>query len=119
MKAPVPVLRSFDARAAREFYVDFLGFEVLFEHRLTVTAPLYIGLQSGACELHLSEHFGDATPGSLIRIEIEDVAAFCARLLAKNYAHAKPSWQRQEWGWDEMCISDPAGNRLMFVAPHS
>ena len=29
----VPVLRSFDEAKAREFYVDFLGFTVEWEHR--------------------------------------------------------------------------------------
>ena len=27
---PTPILRSFDERRAKRFYVDFLGFEILF-----------------------------------------------------------------------------------------
>jgi len=30
---PTPILRSFDERRAKRFYVDFLGFEIVFEHR--------------------------------------------------------------------------------------
>ncbi|MEP1768575.1 MAG: glyoxalase superfamily protein [Sulfitobacter sp.] len=119
MKAPVPIFRSFDAQAARAFYIDFLEFELLFEHRFQEDSPLYMGVRCGACELHLSEHFGDGTPGSVIRIEVADVAAMSARLLAKNYPNAKPGWQRQDWGWDEMSISDPAGNKLIFATPHT
>jgi uncharacterized glyoxalase superfamily protein PhnB len=119
VKAPIPILRSFDAQAARAFYVDFLEFEVLFEHRFSEDAPLYMGLRCGECELHISEHFGDATPGSSVRIEVDDVDAMSARLIAKNYAHAKPGWQRQAWGWDEMSISDPSGNRLVFATCHA
>ena len=117
MKAPVPILRSFDEAAARAFYIDFLGFEIVFEHRFGEDAPLYFGVKQGACELHLSEHFGDGTPGTFVRIEVEDVAAMSAALNAKNYRNAKPGWQRQECGWDEMSISDPAGNKLIFASP--
>jgi catechol 2,3-dioxygenase-like lactoylglutathione lyase family enzyme len=114
MKAPVPILRSFDADAARAFYIDFLGFEVTFEHRFDADAPLYMGLRKGACEVHLSEHFGDGTPGTFVRIEVEDVTRFAAELNAKKYRHARPAVQQQSWGWDEMAIRDPAGNTLIF-----
>lgn len=30
---PVPILRMFDEAATREFYVEFLGFKIDFEHR--------------------------------------------------------------------------------------
>jgi catechol 2,3-dioxygenase-like lactoylglutathione lyase family enzyme len=41
MGPPTPILRSFDERRARRFYVDFLGFEVEFEHRFEPGAPLH------------------------------------------------------------------------------
>ena len=104
--------------AARAFYVDFLEFEVLFVHRLDHDAPLYLALRQGQCELHLSEHFGDGTPGTVVRIEVPDVSAMCDVLSAKNYTYAKPEWTSQPWGWDEMTITDPAGNRLLFVSPN-
>ena len=43
-QAPIPILRSFDEAKAREFYVDFLGFEVVFAHNIfrfvLLTSPL-------------------------------------------------------------------------------
>ena len=116
MKAPIPILRCFDTKATREFYLDFLEFEPVFEHRFGPDMPLYMAVKKEACELHLSEHFGDGTPGTFIRIEVEDVAAMSKALVAKEYKNAKPGWQRQSWGWDEMSISDPAGNRLIFAS---
>jgi catechol 2,3-dioxygenase-like lactoylglutathione lyase family enzyme len=110
----IPIFRSFDEAKAREFYVDFLGFEVLFEHRFEPDTPLYLGLKFGNCELHVSEHFGDATPGSSVRIPMTDVAGFCQRLNAKRYRHARPGYQDQSWGWRDMAIDDPFGNRLIF-----
>ncbi|MCZ4353223.1 glyoxalase superfamily protein [Roseovarius aestuarii] len=118
LKPPVPILRSFDAQAARAFYLDFLGFSLLFEHRFDPDAPLYMGLTLGACELHISEHHGDATPGSALRIELADVHAYCKLLNAKQYQNARPAVQHQDWGWDDMIIADPAGNRLIFCTRH-
>ncbi|WP_068302680.1 glyoxalase superfamily protein [Pararhodobacter sp. CCB-MM2] len=117
MKAPVPILRSFDEAKALEFYRDFLGFEVVFRHRFDPELPLYMGLQHGDCVLHLSEHHGDAAPGATLRIEVPDVAAFCAALNDKRYGFARPGLQDQPWGARETSIADPFGNRLVFWSP--
>ena len=115
-KPSIPILRSFDEAAARAFYLDFLGFEIGFEHRFGPDAPLYMGVRLGECELHISEHYGDASPGGAVRIEIDDVAAYCAALNAKAYKFAKPGFQNQEWGWCEMTLTDPAKNRIIFCS---
>jgi catechol 2,3-dioxygenase-like lactoylglutathione lyase family enzyme len=112
---PTPILRSFDERRARRFYVDFLGFEVEFEHRFEPAAPLYMGLRGGACRIHLSEHYGDGTPGSALRIPVDDVRAFARALREKQFENSRPGEpQLQEWGAWEITIPDPAGNRLTF-----
>lgn len=111
---PIPILRSFDEAQARAFYLDFLGFEVVFEHRFEPDAPLYMGVRLGSCALHLSEHFGDASPGAALRIGVDDVHAYCAALNAKGYRNARPGVQRQPWGMDDMTIADPFGNKLIF-----
>lgn len=107
------IFRSFDETKAREFYIDYLGFETVFEHRFGDNAPLYLGLQLDDVELHLSEHYGDATPGSALRIRMSDVKAFHAGL-DQNYKYAKPGIQDQTWGCREVIIQDPFGNRLVF-----
>ena len=118
MRAPIPILRSFDEARAKEFYIDFLGFELVFEHRFERDTPLYMGVKKGDCALHLSEHFGDATPGTTLRIEVADVHGFAKDLNAKNYRNARPGVQRQPWGWDDMSINDPSGNKLIFCTPN-
>ena len=110
-----PILRSFDATRARAFYCDFLGFDLLFEHRFEPDLPLYMAVQRGACELHLSEHYGDATPGSAVRIAVDDVRAYAAQLRAKAFGNARPGIPVQtDWGSLEMVLTDPTGNRLIF-----
>lgn len=66
-----PVFRSFDASKARGFYVDWLGFEWTGEHRFHTGAPLYAFLKLDVFHLHLSEHHGDATPGSTAIVYVE------------------------------------------------
>ena len=117
MQPPIPILRSFDEAKAREFYIGFLGFDVVFEHRFGTDLPLYMGVKRGACELHISEHFGDAIPGSAMRIEVDDVDALCRDLNAKNYRNARPGVIEQPWGYRDMTITDPFGNRLTFCTP--
>ena len=114
LSAPTPILRIFDEAKAREFYCEFLGFAVDWEHRFGDNFPLYMQISSGACRLHLSEHYGDAAPGSAVRIEAADVDAFAAALRAKDYKYAKPGVEAMPWGARETRLSDPFGNRLIF-----
>ena len=116
VNAMVPILRSFDEAATRDFYLRFLGFEVTFEHRFGPEAPLYLGVRLGGCELHLSEHYGDATPGSGLRIEMEDVDAYHAAITARGHPNAGPGIQDQEWAWREVSVKDPSSNRLVFCS---
>jgi catechol 2,3-dioxygenase-like lactoylglutathione lyase family enzyme len=111
---PIPILRSFDEAKAREFYVDFLGFKVDWKHRFAPDLPLYMQVSRDGCFLHISEHHGDASPGSAIRIETSDIDALHAELNAKQYKNARPGIDTQPWGRD-MSIKDPFGNRLIFT----
>jgi catechol 2,3-dioxygenase-like lactoylglutathione lyase family enzyme len=65
LHAGVPVLRIFDVPRAREFYVDWLGCRVDFEHRFDTKSPLYMQVSRDELVLHLSEH---GTPGSTVYI---------------------------------------------------
>ncbi|AEA66850.1 VOC family protein [Pseudomonas brassicacearum] len=110
-----PILRIFDEAKALAFYVDFLGFTVDWQHRFGDDFPLYLQVSRGDCVLHLSEHHGDCTPGSALRIETDELEAFQQQLLAKQYRYAHPHIQAMPWGSQDMAISDPFGNRLVFT----
>lgn len=114
-RAITPILRIFDEDLAKEFYLDFLGFTLEFEHRFEPNLPLYLGLRLGDTSLHLSGHFGDATPGARIRIECNGLAEFATELRAKNYKHCRPGRPcPQPWGEIDMTVTDPFGNRLTY-----
>ena len=111
-----PILRIFDAAKAREFYVDFLGFRVDWEHRFAPDLPLYMQVSREGCVLHLSEHHGDGSPGSALRIETDSLDAFHQELIDKHYSYARPGIEDMPWGTRDMSVKDPFGNRLTFTA---
>lgn len=114
-KGVTPVLRIFDEKKAREFYIEFLGFEIRFEHRFEDGLPLYMGLEKSNITIHLSEHHGDVCPGSHIRIITDDVDSLGKELREKKYKYSRPSAHKTPWGSSEMTITDPFGNKLTFV----
>ena len=114
VQPPIPIFRIFDEVKAREFYVDFLGFSVNWEHRFEEGAPLYMEVARGNCVIHLSEYFGDATPGGAIRVEVADIEALHGELTARNYRHARPGLDDTPYNTREVKVGDPFGNRLIF-----
>lgn len=110
-----PILRMFDEAKAKEFYVDFLGFTVDWEHRFGENMPLYMQVSKSGCVLHLSEHHGDCSPGAAMRIETDELDNFHAELTAKQYRYARPGIEATPWGSRDLSVSDPFGNRLTFT----
>jgi catechol 2,3-dioxygenase-like lactoylglutathione lyase family enzyme len=110
----VPIFRIFDEAKAREFYVGFLGFSIDWEHRFEPDAPLYMQVSRAGCVLHLSEHVGDACPGSTAFVRVTGLDAFHAELIAKNYKYNHPGLEIAPWNAKCMETIDPFGNRLRF-----
>lgn len=110
-----PILRIFNEHKAKKFYVDFLGFNVDWEHRFEPELPLYMQISKGDCTIHLTEHHGDCCPGSAMRIQTDELKSFQQELLAKNYQNSRPEVKKMSWGSLDMSIIDPFGNRLTFT----
>ncbi len=112
-----PILRIFDESKAREFYVDFLGFSVDWEHRFSAEHPLYLQVSRGDCIVHLSEHHGDGSPGSAVLVETEGIDDYHAELERRNYKYFKPGIADTDWETRIMTVLDPFGNRITFSEP--
>lgn len=109
----IPLIRIFSEEKAREFYVDFLGFSIEWEHRFEDDLPLYAQIRRDDLVIHLTGHHGDATPGSTLFIPMTGIETLHAELNARRYAHARPGIKHEGWG-NVMEIADPFGNRLRF-----
>lgn len=117
----IPVFRIFDVEKAKEFYVGFLGFHVDWEARFDETAPLYLQISRDGLLLHLSEHHGDAYPGSTVTVQIAGpegaLAAYHREITAKGYRFMRPGIELAPWNARVMEVIDPFGNRLRFNEP--
>jgi uncharacterized glyoxalase superfamily protein PhnB len=114
MKGITPILRIFDEDKAKEFYLDYLGFTLEWEHRFEEDMPLYMEISYGSCLFHLSEHHGDSCPGTAIRINVENVKHYHTILRSENYKYARPELESTPWETLELSVKDPFGNHLIF-----
>ena len=112
--APVPVLRIFDVHLAHEFYVDYLGCTIEWEHRFEPGLPLYTRLRRERLVVDLSEHHGDGTPGAVLWVPVIDVRALHRELFARNYPRLSPGVAEDAPGGPTMTVTDPFGNTIRF-----
>jgi catechol 2,3-dioxygenase-like lactoylglutathione lyase family enzyme len=110
----VPIFRIFSLEKAREFYLDFLGFKVEWEHRFEPDAPVFMQVSRAGLAINLSEHHGDGTPGSIVYVYMTGVKALHRELNDKKYRHNRPGLQQQDWGMTELTVIDPFNNRITF-----
>lgn len=114
MLRTIPILRIFSVEKAREFYVDYLGFQVDWEHRFEDMAPVYMQVSRGNLALHLSEHHGDCCPGSAVFVWMTGIDEFHQELGAKNYKYLRPGLEETFYGSKCVQVIDPFGNKIRF-----
>jgi catechol 2,3-dioxygenase-like lactoylglutathione lyase family enzyme len=110
----IPILRIFDVEKAREFYLGFLGFSMDWDHRFGPNFPIYMQVSRSGLKLHLSEHHGDASPGSTVFVRMKGIDAYRAELIGKRYSYSKPGIQEDGPGGRMLEVPDPFGNRIRF-----
>jgi catechol 2,3-dioxygenase-like lactoylglutathione lyase family enzyme len=106
----IPVLRVEDAERAVAWY-EQLGFEKQWEHRFEPGFPLFVSIARGRMRIYLSEHTGDATPNTLIHLNVRDIDSIAAALgvpVDENGLAGR-----------ECDVEDPDGNRLRIATPRS
>ena len=104
----IPIFRADDAAETAKWYQRW-GFEIVGEHRFAPGLPLYLFLERDGVQLHLSEHTGDARPGTLVYFWVDDVDAVAAEF--DVHVEDQP-WAR------EIKLTDPDGNRLRVATGH-
>lgn len=114
VRQTIPTLRIFDVAKAREFYLDYLGFTVDWEHRFDDRAPLYMQISLGGLTLHLSEHHGDGSPGANVFVRVSGLADYHAQLAAKSYRYLRPGLNDTFHDSRQVKLTDPFGNRILL-----
>ncbi len=109
-----PIFRIFSVEKAREFYVDWLGFS--WDWSVGDQGPMYAQVSRSGLRLHLSEHHGDATPGSAADVVIRGIDAFHREISARPYKYLNPGINDGPHGrWTT--LTDPFANKLSFREP--
>lgn len=113
----IPILRIFSIEKAREFYVNYMGCKVNWEHRFDERAPLYMQVSRDGLVLHLSEHYGDGSPGVSFKVNAKGVRELHAELSAKNYGYWRPGLNETFYGTLQLKMLDPFGNQIFLEEP--
>ena len=114
----IPVLHVSRSEDARAFYCDRLGFQPKFAYRPDETRsdPCYLGLVRDGVEIHVSSFSGDAVPGGVVYLVVEDVDRLHDELVGLgvevDLAPVDQTWENRE-----MYVRDPDGNCIRFVRP--
>jgi catechol 2,3-dioxygenase-like lactoylglutathione lyase family enzyme len=98
----VPILHVADADVAVRWY-ERLGFTKQWEYRFDPDCPAFVSITCGGTHLFLSEHRGDARPGTLLGVGVSDVDAVEAEF---GRPEGEPPYKC------EFELRDPDGNRL-------
>ena len=114
MGSSIPILRILDESAAEAFYLDFLGFEVVWRHRFSEDSPLYMQIRQGESVLHLDGHATEETPPSMIRIPVVGLDAFAEQLSAKSQEDFTPINPRGDESSRDLNVVDPFDNHIVF-----
>lgn len=110
----IPILRMFDYTKTVEFYIDWLGFKIDWEHRFEEGTPLYMQVSGYGTLLHLSEHHGDGTPGTHLHISCTGIKEFHQMLTDKKYKYGRPGLEDTFYNTWSVTVHDSAGNILIF-----
>nr|WP_199157224.1 glyoxalase superfamily protein [Pedobacter sp. ASV2] len=109
-----PILRIFDYNKAIEFYVNWLGFKIDWEHHFEENTPVYMQISLGGIELHLSEHHGDGTPGTHVHINCVGLKEFHKSIINKKYKYNRPGLEKTFYETWCVTVTDPFNNQISF-----
>jgi catechol 2,3-dioxygenase-like lactoylglutathione lyase family enzyme len=109
----IPALRITDYVRSKAFYVERLGFRVVWEHRFELNFPVFMAVARDGMQIYLSEHSGDCQVGGLVHFLIEDVDAWHREFEGRGVRAT--DLPNDDLGFRNMTVTDPDGNQLRFM----
>ena len=110
----IPIIRIFDEKKAKEFYLWFLGMNLDWEHRFEVDLPIYMQVSRDNLVFHLSEHSGDCTPGSKVFVNTNELDKLHQEITSREYRYNRPEIITAPWGDRMFEVIDPFSNKVLF-----
>ncbi len=107
----IPTFRILDYEKSIQFYVDFLGFNIDWEHRFGETEPVYMQVSKNGLTLHLTENERFQTE-VIVFVKTKGIDSYYLEISKKDPSVPKVS--STPWQTKQMEIEDPFGNLLRF-----
>ena len=110
----VPDLPADDLAVTKTFYVDTLGFNVLFEETPDGRSGI-LGLQRGGLYLTIHSPMTGHGRNACATLHVDSADAYFAEWSTKVDIAAPP--KNEYWGGRTFGLTDPAGNTIFVIGP--
>lgn len=109
----IPTLGINDYQTAINYYLDFLGFKIDWEHRFAPNDPVYMQVSKNGLILHLSENkrFESKT---IVFVETKNINEFYKEIAERNSSAKIQEIVVTDWQTMQLELEDPFGNLLRF-----
>jgi catechol 2,3-dioxygenase-like lactoylglutathione lyase family enzyme len=110
----VPILPADDLAAAKAFYVDKLGFRVLFEASRDGRTGL-LGVARGGIELTLDCPMDGHGREACVSLRVDSADRYYEEWRSRVEIRRPP--KDEDWGARTFDVIDPSGNTLFVIGP--
>lgn len=114
LEPPIPVLRVASLAAAKEFYVDFLGFGFDWGDDAPQARNAYAQVSRDGVQLHLAAKGEGGGAAALLFRDMQGLTALHRELIARQGKFAPSDIRFTPWDSREFELTDPFGNHLRF-----
>ena len=114
MELAVAVLPTDDLAAAKTFYVDGLGFRVLWEVSEDGHSGL-LGVERGTMQITLDSPMEGHGRNACVSLHVNDADVYYNEWSVKVQGVNAPI--DQEWGARSFDLQDPSGNTIFVIGP--
>jgi catechol 2,3-dioxygenase-like lactoylglutathione lyase family enzyme len=113
LEPPIPVLQVASIETAKEFYVDFLGFEFDWGHDAPAVSH-YAQVSRNGVQLHLATKEEGGKVAALLFRDMAGLTAFHRELAGRRGRFVPTDIRFTPWDSREFQVTDPFGNLLRF-----
>ena len=113
MERAVPCLPADDITAAKQFYVDKLGFQITFDASDGKTGIM--GVQRGSIELTIDAPMSGHGRQACVSLHVNDADAYYREWREKVDIKTPP--RDEYWGARTFGVQDPADNTIFVIGP--
>ena len=113
MERAIPVLPADDLTAAKQFYVEKLGFQVTFEQSDGKSGIM--GVERGTIELTIDSPMRGHGREACVSLRVENADSYYDEWCSRVDIKSPP--RDEYWGARTFSVHDPSGNTIFVIGP--